>query len=57
MWSSARIDLPPGGGAPRSESEIYMIAGGNHTLIHRWPSECEADEGKSLLLEEKVAER
>ena len=26
----------PGGGAPRSESLIYMIAGGNHTLIHRW---------------------
>ena len=25
----------PGGGAPRSESLIYMIAGGNHTLIHR----------------------
>ena len=24
------------GGAPRSESKINMIAGGNHTLIHRW---------------------
>ena len=23
-----------GGGAPRSESEVLMIAGGNHTIIH-----------------------
>ena len=28
--------LPLWGGAPRSESKILMIAGGNHTLIHRW---------------------
>jgi hypothetical protein len=28
--------LPPGGGAPRSESQIYMIAGGNHTMINSW---------------------
>ena len=34
----AVIDRPPipspGGGAPRSESLIYMIAGGNHTIIN-----------------------
>jgi hypothetical protein len=28
--------LPPGGGAPRSESQIYMIAGGNHPMINSW---------------------
>ena len=34
--TSATHPIPsPGGGAPRSESQIYMIAGGNHTLIHR----------------------
>ena len=34
--TSATHPIPsPGGGAPRSESLIYMIAGGNHTLIHR----------------------
>jgi hypothetical protein len=28
-----RVGYPGEGGAPRSESEINMIAGGNHTII------------------------
>ena len=27
----------PEGGAPRSEFKISMIAGGNHTIMNRWP--------------------
>ena len=29
-----RVGYPGEGGAPRSESEIFMIAGGNHTTIY-----------------------
>jgi hypothetical protein len=31
-----RKSFPLGGGALRSESQIYMIAGGNHTMINSW---------------------
>ena len=31
-----------GGGAPRSESQIPMIAGGNHTIMYGSKSGCKA---------------
>ena len=32
--NAARMSAAGEGGAPRSESQIFMIAGGNHSIIH-----------------------
>ncbi len=40
--------FPHWGGAPRSESKITMIAGGNHTSTNRWQPEGLTDEGTNI---------
>ena len=34
FFGAQLLQLPGGGGAPRSESKICMIASGNHTIIY-----------------------